>query len=63
MGSRFYVDLAFAVVQLLSHVQLFVTTHPTPCTPPWTAACPGLPVPLYLLEFAQIHVHGVSDTM
>ena len=52
MGSRFYVDLAFAVVQLLSHVRLFVTTHPIPCTSPWTAACPGLPIPL--LEFAQI---------
>ena len=33
MGSRFYVDLAFAVVQLLSHVRLFVTTHPTPAPP------------------------------
>ena len=38
-----------AVVQLLSHVQLFAT--------PWTAAHPGFPVLHYLLEFVQIHVH------
>ena len=36
------------IVQLLSHVRLFAT--------PWTVA-PGLPVPPYLLEFAQTHVH------
>ena len=42
------------VVQSLSRVQLFAT--------PWTAA-PGFPVYLYVLEFAQIHVHWVSDAI
>ena len=37
-----------AVVQLLSHVQLFATS--------WTAA-PGFLLFYYLLEFAQIHIH------
>ena len=39
-------------VQSLSHVWLFVT--------PWTAACRVLHC---LLEFAQIHVHWVDDTI
>ena len=42
------------VVQSLSRVQLFAT--------PWTAA-PGFPVYLYVLEFAQIHVHWVDDAI
>ena len=38
------------VVQLFSHVQLFVT--------PWIAcSMPGLTVLHYLLEFAQTHVY------
>ena len=44
------------IIQLLSHVQLFVT--------PWTVCSrPGSPVLHYLLEFAQIHVHWVSDAI
>ena len=42
----------FNSVQLLSHVQLFVTL--------WTAACQDS---LSILELAQIHVHRVSDTI
>ena len=38
------------VVQSLSPVLLFAT--------PWTAGFPGLHC---LLEFAQVHIHGVSD--
>ena len=30
---------------------------------PWTAACPGLPVPHHLPEFAQLHVHCISDAV
>ena len=41
-------------IQLLSHVSLFVT--------PWTAA-PGSSVLHCLPEFAQIHVHWVSDAI
>ena len=41
------------IVQLLSCVQLFVT--------PWAASIPGLPVPHYLPEFAQVLVHWVSN--
>ena len=45
------------VVQLLRHVQLFVT--------PWTAACqascPSLSPVLH--EFAQTHVHQVGDAI
>ena len=37
----------------VAHVRLFGT--------PWTAAPPGFPVLYYLLEFAQTHVHWVSD--
>ena len=40
------------IVQSLSNVRLFAT--------PWTVA-PGLPVPPYLLEFAQTHVHWIGD--
>jgi len=43
------------VVQLLSHVWLFVT--------PWTAAHPGFPVLNYLPEFAQTPVLWVSDVI
>ena len=43
------------VVQLSSHVHLFVT--------PWTAACQGFPLCHYLPEHAQTHVHWVSDTI
>ena len=42
------------VVQLLSHVRLFVT--------PWTAACQAS-VFHHLPEFAQTHVHWVSDAL
>ena len=45
----------FAVIQLLSHVRLFVT--------PWTASTPGFPVLHYLSEFAQVHVHWVGDAI
>ena len=44
----------FSSVQLLSHVQLFVT--------PWTAM-PGLPVHHQLLEFTQTRVHWVGDAI
>ena len=36
-------------VQSLSHIRLFAT--------PWTAAQPGFPVLLHLLDLAQAHVH------
>ena len=42
------------VVQSLSCVHLFMT--------PWTAAL-GLPVPQYLLEFTQVHVHWISNAI
>ena len=42
-------------VQLLSHVQLFVT--------PWTTARQGFPVHHQLSELIQIHVHRVSDAI
>ena len=48
-------DIVIAVVQLLSHVLIFVT--------PWTAALPVFPALHYLPEFAQIHVHWVSDAI
>ena len=44
------------VVQLLSHVRLFVTPW-TAASDPWTDASPGIPVFHYLLGFTQIHVH------
>jgi len=43
------------VVQSLHHVQLFVT--------PMDCRTPGSPALRYLLEFAQIHVHWVSDAI
>ena len=44
------------VVRSLSHVQLFAT--------PWTdCSMPGFPVLQYPLEFAQTHVHWVSDAI
>ena len=44
------------VVQSLSRVQLFAT--------PWTdCSMPGFPVLQYPLEFAQTHVHWVSDAI
>ena len=43
------------VVQLLSHVQLFVT--------PMDCSTPGFPVLFSLPEFAQSHVPWVSDTI
>ena len=43
-------------VWLLSHLQLFAT--------PWTVcSIPGTSVFHYHLEFAQIHVHRVSDAI
>ena len=45
----------FCTVQSLSHVQLFVT--------PWTAAHQASLSFTTLLEFAQIHVHWVSDAI
>ena len=45
--------LVAIVVQLLSHVQLFVT----PC------GVPGSPVLQYLSTFAQIHIHWVGDAL
>ena len=45
----------FSSVQLLSHVQLFVT--------PWIAARTVLPVHHQLPELAQTHVHRVSDAI
>ena len=49
-------DLVFVVVvQPLSRVQLFAT--------PMSFSTPGFPVLHYLLEFAQAHVHWVSDAI
>ena len=44
--------LSFTVAQSLSRVPLYET--------PWTST-PGFPVLHHLLEFAQTHVHWVSD--
>ena len=44
----------YTVVQLLSHVWLFVT--------PWTTACQAS-LSFTLPEFAQTHVHWVSDAI
>ena len=44
----YLIEIQFVVVQLLSHVRLFVT--------PWTST-PGFPDLHYFLEFAQNHVH------
>ena len=48
-------NIATVFVQLLSHVQLFVT--PVDCN------TPGFPVLHYLPEFAQTHVHWVDDAI
>ena len=47
--------MGLVVVQSISYVQLFVT--PTNCS------MPGFPVLHYLPEFAQTHIHWVSDTI
>ena len=51
---RYFLCLQFSSVQLLSRVQL---CDPTDCS------TPGFPVRHQLLEFSQIHVHWVSDTI
>ena len=43
------------VVQLLSRVQLFET--------PMDKSTLGFPILYYLLEFARIHAHSVSDAI
>ena len=50
-----YIYFYVVVVQSTSYVLHFVI--------PWTAPMPGLSVPHYLLEFAQVHVHYISDTI
>ena len=52
--SHFYVMWNSVIVQSLTRVQLFVT--------PWTAACQA-PDVLHNLEFAQTHIHWVSDVI
>ena len=47
--------IQFSSVQLLSHVQLFVT--------PWTTAHQASLVHHQLLEFAEAPVHRVSDAI
>ena len=47
-------SLSVVVVWLLSHVWLFATPN---------CSMPGFPVLNYLPEFAQIHVHWVSDAI
>ena len=49
------VEVSIVVIQLLSHVQLFAT--------PMNWSTPGFSVLRYLLEFAQTHIHWVSDTI
>ena len=44
-----------AIVESLSHVQLFVT--------PMDCSIPGFPLPHHLLELAQTHVHWVGDSI
>ena len=48
-------NLLWPMLLLFSHVWLFVTL--------WTAAPSGFPVLHYLPEFAQTHVHWVSDAI
>ena len=48
-------DFVQAIVESLIHVQFFVA--------PWAAACQASPVFHYLPEFAQSHVHWVSDAI
>ena len=52
--ARDWMFVDIVVVRLLSHVKL--------CDPV-DYRTPGFPVPDYLLEFAQIHVHWVSDAI
>ena len=37
-------------------------SYPTVCEP-MDCSTPGLPVPHYLLEFAQVHVHWITDSI
>ena len=60
LASSSWLDIRFrtvskgaGVVQWLSHVWLFAT--------PMDCSMPGLPVPHYLPEFAQVLVHWVSN--
>ena len=55
MRFQLYGLFPIIVIQSLSCVQLFVTL--------WTSACQASPVPHHLLEFAQIHIHRVSDAI
>ena len=48
-------DVNPAVVQLLSHVWLFVT--------PWTAACQASLSAHHPPDFAQVHVHWIGDAI
>ena len=48
------VTSSISAVQTFSRVQL---CDPMPCS------SPGFPVPHYLSEFAQVHVHWISDTI
>ena len=41
---------------------LVAKSYPTLCDP-MDCSTPGLPVPHYLPEFAQVHVHWISDTV
>ena len=54
LGWKFQSELR-TVVQLLSYIWLLVT--------PWTAAWQAFPVLHHLPEFAQIHVHWVSNSI
>ena len=38
-----------------------VKSCPTLCDSMWLHSTPGLPIPHYLLELAQVHVHWISD--
>ena len=52
-SKKWKIELPF-VVQLLSHVWL---CNPMGCS------MPGLPVPHYFAEFAQVHVHWTGDAI
>ena len=49
-----HVKRKLVVVQLLNHVQLFLTSD---------CSMPGLPVPHHLPEFAQAHLHCIHDAV
>ena len=51
---KYFQQSTFVVVQLLSHLPLY---------DPMDCSMPGSSVLHYLPEFAQIHVHGVGDTI